>query len=907
VPGAYRTRSWASTRRQARLRFSYRGVAAHKAERADSGMSQESWGAVVPRRVVGVVPRSARRLMRWGPFWWPSRRRRSLIGLAALLASMIVIVIAVRAMDIDAVEQACADRPLGCSVVSGAATSAFTALLVSVVWIGGVAQFFALRRYRGRIRADPARVFQGSWQGELARLTGRTDLVRAIAHELATGPRREPVILVGDAGAGKTSLAMLLAQELAQRGLVPGLVPMRSESIPFDPEVAAVRSLQAALESQWVSPSVAEQICLRVRRAGLLVAILDGLDEMDPTAPGVHRQMAIAAALRSERLRIPVVATVRPRSADDLPGQRFVMPPIPAAAAAASITSYDRDDASTVVAVGRLDEVPFFLPWVDRAGLPVPAVGDHPVEVRRALLNAALADLTADHRVALGLLALGLCAIGEYRADVQDVLAVLGARGHPLDALIARSALDAAGRAGVAVQVPGSSGNQFEFTHTQLLVWAASQLLAGDQSSAEVLRVARLSEAADAFVWAASGGVTMDLALLREALAPDNVAIALTGIAGVRREDLDPSAVALVEAAGNDDPGLALVLAGALANCSAAPRVARLLLTFARHQSYEVRWRACRALAMGDASTLESIQHQLHGHLAELEAAVAAGHAVSDLALTQEGPLWFLPGLTAGCAGPGQADALGYLNRFQVVVEGLSAADAPGCLGAESSLAQGFKLAACTRPGALPAAAPTWLASESRFWYARIEALQALAYEAIARRAGVPDVVSGLQRTDPHPLVRRVAYLATRAIESGSADEWLWEDEMSVARTVRTKLRPEAIQTVADVALLLNLSQNGDQTARDRNARQDTLPPCLTSNDHRSRLTIGPGCADDCSFGLCPYHLDESYVWARGTFSEAFCRTVRHAEESVGLPEWYRGQRRRYLQLWRALEETGRR
>jgi hypothetical protein len=72
------------------------------------------------------------------------------------------------------------------------------------------------------------------------------------------------------------------------------------------------------------------------------------------------------------------------------------------------------------------------------------------------------------------------------------------------------------------------------------------------------------------------------------------------------------------------------------------------------------------------------------------------------------------------------------------------------------------------------------------------------------------------------------------------------------------------------------------------------------------RLTAASGFADDCAFGLCPYHLDESYIWARGNFSEAFCRTVRHAEETVGLPEWYHGRRRRYVHVWRALEEAGR-
>jgi hypothetical protein len=141
----------------------------------------------------------------------------------------------------------------------------------------------------------------------------------------------------------------------------------------------------------------------------------------------------------------------------------------------------------------------------------------------------------------------------------------------------------------------------------------------------------------------------------------------------------------------------------------------------------------------------------------------------------------------------GSDRSLDYLSRFQAVVEGLSAPDAPGCLGAESSLAQGFKLAACTRPHVLPTAPIEWLAAESRFWYARIEALHALAYEAVARGSSVPETIKRSARSDPHPLVRRVAQLASRAVETGAAERWLWEDEMSVARAPGTSLWPEAV------------------------------------------------------------------------------------------------------------------
>ena len=160
---------------------------------------------------------------------------------------------------------------------------------------------------------------------------------------------------------------------------------------------------------------------------------------------------------------------------------------------------------------------------------------------------------------------------------------------------------------------------------------------------------------------------------------------------------------------------------------------------------------------------------------------------------------------------------------------------------------------------------------------------------------------------ETHPFVREAALLAVLALKTGRPQRYCWIDESGVVGQVGsrsrstgtehskhhlwippsagwTALNGRAQQLVADVLLLLNLAERGEQP-RDRERRlkrsnRQDLPPCITH--YRQALdpgrTVGtaassaPGtsCVDGCVFELCPY--PPKGTQPRVEMSEAFCR-----------------------------------
>jgi hypothetical protein len=276
-----------------------------------------------------------------------------------------------------------------------------------------------------------------------------------------------------------------------------------------------------------------------------------------------------------------------------------------------------------------------------------------------------------------------------------------------------------------------------------------------------------------------------------------------------------------------------------------------------------------------------------------------------------------------GDAGPGEDD-------FSVLLE--------------VALAQGFKHAANHRQPRVLQEASFYLAEQAmemleraRFWFSQLTLIHALCLWEMPEPAGQrhngavtrsngrssagdrahrhgsnPEATVGRWRemtgaNKDHPFVAEACDLAVQALKTGRPQRFLWIDESGIVSNVGSRatqsasdrkpgnlwippsagwaaLDPRAQQLVADVLLVLNLAERGDEPweIEQRLTRVDRseLPPCLTSDRAPldPRRTVGglytaPGthCVDGCPFRLCPYPPKGVQTY-RSELSEAFCR-----------------------------------
>jgi hypothetical protein len=288
----------------------------------------------------------------------------------------------------------------------------------------------------------------------------------------------------------------------------------------------------------------------------------------------------------------------------------------------------------------------------------------------------------------------------------------------------------------------------------------------------------------------------------------------------------------------------------------------------------------------------------------------------------------------------------------------------------EIALAQGFKYVANWRPPYphAPAETRTFLYEQamemlkgSRYWFSQLTLIQALCLWTLSDESKHHDpratvghwlkTASCRQREQApsdrepavHPFVREAAELAKRAIETRRPAEFCWIDESGVVARVGSRtsgsgtthrkhslwippstgwsaLDSRAQRLVADVLLLLNLAERGDRpTDRERRlerADQPFLPPCLTHD--RSPLdpgrTVGTadtyepgtGCADGCSFELCPYPPKGTQP-PRVELTEAFCRRQQTLSGTfAGKAPWQKMRSARLERFWARMADRAR-
>jgi hypothetical protein len=296
----------------------------------------------------------------------------------------------------------------------------------------------------------------------------------------------------------------------------------------------------------------------------------------------------------------------------------------------------------------------------------------------------------------------------------------------------------------------------------------------------------------------------------------------------------------------------------------------------------------------------------------------------------------------------------------------------------EVALAQGFKYAA-NRRSRHPHARPEtrfYLAEQAmemlkmaRFWFSQLNLIQALCLWEMPdpgaarddnagsrsnggsgtrnrahRHGSNPEAIVArwleVARNREHPFVDETGKLAVQALKTGHPERFLWIDESGIVSSVGsratqaanyrkhhlwippstgwTALDPRARQLVADVLLVLNLAERGEEPdeieQRLRRVDGSGLPPCLTRD--RDPLdptrTVGglytaPGsnCIDGCRFRLCPYPPSGLQPY-RSELNEAFCRGQQTLLNRGLIAPWQTIRRADLKHFWTQMADRAR-
>ena len=328
---------------------------------------------------------------------------------------------------------------------------------------------------------------------------------------------------------------------------------------------------------------------------------------------------------------------------------------------------------------------------------------------------------------------------------------------------------------------------------------------------------------------------------------------------------------------------------------------------------------------------------------------------------------WLAP-LLAGSVTHRAGDAHDNLERWLRFVSesDLEQANSDLSLPLEVALAQGFKYAANRRRSHPQArmearfylAEQAWeMLKRSRFWFSQLTLLHALclwslpdsevAENAERDRTDHSTVVASwaaMMRSAEHPFVIEAQRLVTWALDTGLPERFIWIDERDVAARVGSYpahltstrrrnlwippstgwavLHPRAQQLLADMLLLLNMAERGQQATgyspRLRRIDRNDLPPCLTRDRDplepgrtvADRYTVpGSSCMEGCRFDLCPYPPKHEAI-SRTELSESFCLRQQTLAKSRLVPRptapWRKTPLAHLRQFWEQMVRRAR-
>ncbi|GAA3031256.1 NACHT domain-containing protein [Actinokineospora globicatena] len=201
----------------------------------------------------------------------------------------------------------------------------------------------ALSRQRAIVEGWAGSTLEVRWDVDSAHHTGTTDISTSmgeLARTVLAGPYRG-LVLLGQAGTGKTTMAALLMPHLREESadhVAPVLLPLAD----WDPDrdhahTWIVQGVRALLPGAAASASEHEVAALLAK--GRIIPVLDGLDEM----PAARQAVAITRLNVAFDQGAPIVLTSRPPAYDSTPGLRGAMVLRARPLTAAAINTYLRN------------------------------------------------------------------------------------------------------------------------------------------------------------------------------------------------------------------------------------------------------------------------------------------------------------------------------------------------------------------------------------------------------------------------------------------------------------------------------------------------------------------------------------------------------------------------------------
>jgi hypothetical protein len=147
-------------------------------------------------------------------------------------------------------------------------------------------------------------------------VVGRDDLCDILQEDLRNPDSRQPHVLVGGLGIGKTAVLVQLTKLLAERGAVPVPIRLRDAKGKIDFLEMARRRFVDVLGFRLRSSAEAERVWHELRADDRVVVLADGLEEAfadDPTYDRDHR-VRISINEAAEQ-RFPLIIASRPHEA----------------------------------------------------------------------------------------------------------------------------------------------------------------------------------------------------------------------------------------------------------------------------------------------------------------------------------------------------------------------------------------------------------------------------------------------------------------------------------------------------------------------------------------------------------------------------------------------------------------